>query len=422
MPCVSGTCSGATEGAFDPTVNPTYLTPGVHNFTTITVPAGVVVYVAGAGPQSGTLDLRATGDITIDGTIDVSGGPGSQNTISSQTTNSGRAGSGGYTGELKTAPASAACGFVAGNGGPNGNGPAGTAGSCPSGPTACGTMPFLFAAPPASFGGGAGVFTGYRAYGSGGGGPAGGAPGALGAPFAGELDCGGASGGGGATNGAGGRAGGAPYDGADGTSGQTECPAQRAGAPPAYVGGGGGGSIGLSATNDLAVARTFVTGSGGGGGSADYLERPVYGGTSGGGGGGGALRLSTAAAIAVRGQLLANGGAGADAFIGNGVAANCDPQPGAGGGGGSGGVIYLQAPAITVAGSATLSVAGGAGGAPSVFATGGAGGRGGTGRLRLSVNPASCALTGTFNPPLAAGCAPTAPGMRGNVYVGTYPQ
>ncbi|GAC1556019.1 MAG: hypothetical protein NVS3B10_16660 [Polyangiales bacterium] len=102
--CTAGTCGGATEGAFDPIVNPTFLSPGVHNFTTITIPAGVVVYVAGAGPLSGTLDLRATGDIKIDGTIDVSGGPGSQNTITSRSTNEGRAVAGGEESQLNTHP------------------------------------------------------------------------------------------------------------------------------------------------------------------------------------------------------------------------------------------------------------------------------------------------------------------------------
>ena len=421
--CGGGICGTITEGAFDPIVNPTYLSPGVHHFTTITIPAGVVVYVAGSGPQSGTLDLHATGDIVVDGTIDVSGGPGSQNTISSMTTDTGRAGSGGFTGEQQTAPVSAACAFVTGNGGSNGSGPAGTIGNCPAGPTACGaTMPLLFAASPANFGGGAGVFTGYRAYGSGGGGPAGGAPGALGPAFPGEQDCTGASGGGGATNGHGGMATGAPFDGADGTLGQTQCAPQAPAVTSAFVGGGGGGSIGLAAASDLPVAATFQTGSGGGGGSADYLDRPVFGGTSGGGGGGGALRLTTSTTIVVNGQLLANGGDGADAYIGNGATANCDPQPGAAGGGGSGGIIYLQAPSITVGAAASVSAAGGAGGQASAFATGGSGGKGGLGRIRLSMMQAPfCALSGTFNPPLSSGCSPTNPAVAGFAYIAPYP-
>ena len=338
--CVDGSCV-ANEGAFDPIVNPTYLSPGVHSYTTINVPAGVTVYVGGAGPLSGTLDLHATGTIEIDGTIDVSGGPGTQNTITSQNTESGRAGGGGFTGEpYQTAALSAACQFVAGNPGSLGFEVSGSAGTCPVGSTTvCNTLSspssMLFAAPPGEYGGGAGVFTGYRAYGSGGGGPAGGAPGALGAAYPGESDCSGASGGGGAVNGAGGIGGGAPYDGTAGVLGQTQCPGISSDIPAAYVGGGGGGSIGETAASDLAVTTTFQTGSAGGGGSADYLNRPVFGGTSGGGGGGGALRLATPATITVTGQLFANGGIGADSVIGT-PAPDCNPQPGAAGGGGFG--------------------------------------------------------------------------------------
>jgi hypothetical protein len=408
-------------------VNPTYLAPGVHNFTTINVPAGVTVYVAGPGPASGTLDLHATGPIVIDGTIDLSGAPGTQNSISSMSTQTGRAGGGGYTGEpTVTAAPSAACQFIAGNPGQLGAATAGSAGSCnvlsttmcvgQTDPTA-----LVFTAPVATFGGGAGVFTGFRAYGSGGGGLAGGAPGALCAPFAGEVDCSGPSGGGGAVAGQGGQAGPAVYNGTAGTSGATQCMGLQPNVPPACVGGGGGGSIGAKAAADLAVLTTFQTGSGGGGGSADYLNRPVFGGTSGGGGAGGALRLATPATITIGGQLLVNGGSGGDANIGTGANTGCDPQPGAAGGGGSGGLIYLSAPSVTVSGGATLSAAGGSGGAGSEFATGGAGGNGGLGRIRLSVTPATCSLSGSFNPPLAGGCAPTGGGQAGRTYIGVYP-
>jgi len=422
--CVSGVCA-SNEGAFDPIVNPTYLPPGVHQYTTINVPAGVTVYVAGGGAASGTLDLHATGTITIDGTIDVSGGPGTQNTITSQNTRTGRAGSGGFTGEpYASAPLSAACEFVGGNPGSLGDAVGGSTGDClVASTTMCGSEndpnSQIFAAPPAAYGGGAGVFTGYRAYGSGGGGAAGGAPGALGAPFPGESDCSGASGGGGAVNGAGGTAGGVPYDGQAGFLGETQCDGIN-GAGKAYVGGGGGGSIGAAALADLAVTTTFQTGSGGGGGSADYLDRPVFGGTSGGGGAGGALRLQTPATMTITGQLLANGGLGGDSVIGT-PGPNCDPQPGAGGGGGSGGVIYLSAPTITVSSGATISAAGGAGGAQSEFATGGGGGQGGLGRVRISVIATSCALSGAFTPPLVNGCSPTPGGVVGSAFVGAYP-
>jgi hypothetical protein len=65
--CEMGTCragpSSGMEGPFNPVVNPTFLRPGVHNFTTINVPAGVRVTTTGTG----VLDLRATGAVTIAG-------------------------------------------------------------------------------------------------------------------------------------------------------------------------------------------------------------------------------------------------------------------------------------------------------------------------------------------------------------------
>ncbi len=422
--CIDSECV-ASEGAFDPIVNPTYLPPGVHQFSTITVPAGVTVYVAGAGPASGTLDLHATGAILIDGTIDLSGGPGTQNTITSESTRTGRAGSGGFAGEpYASATMSAACEFIAGNAGSLGFALGGSSGSCVVwSTTTCGVLTdpatAVFTAPVASSGGGAGIFSGFRAYGSGGGGAGGGAPGALGPANTtwGQTDCDGVSGGGGAVAGAGGSAGGAPYDGSPGVLGVTEC-AGYDGFTNAFVGGGGGGSVGALAVADLAVKTTFQTGSGGGGGSADYLNRPVFGGTSGGAGGGGALALSTPATLTIHGQLLANGGIGGDAVIGT-PGPKCDPQPGAGGGGGSGGVIVLSAPSITLGAEGTISAAGGAGGAQSEFASGGLGGAGGLGRIRLSVTPSSCSLAGTMNPPPASGCASA--NQAGFTYVGSYP-
>ncbi|TAK32438.1 MAG: hypothetical protein EPO40_02645 [Myxococcaceae bacterium] len=168
--------SDGSEEAFVPTSNPTYLSPGVHQFTTITVPAGAVVYVAGMGPQAGTLDLRATGRIQVDGTIDVSGGPGSQAVVASRTTQQGHADTGGYTGELRSAAMpTTSREFDTGAPGPNGPTVVGASGSCAVvASTEClargSDRVFIFTAAPAQYGGGAGVFSGYRAYGSGGGG------------------------------------------------------------------------------------------------------------------------------------------------------------------------------------------------------------------------------------------------------------
>jgi hypothetical protein len=432
--CTDGVCV-VNEGGLTPMENPCVLTPGVHTYTSIDIPVGVTCYVEGGGTASGTLQLNATGPIVIAGAIDLSGGYGRQDEISSETTETGWGGNGGYTGcpeDLDpVGPPDVACGFSSGTVGIWGFAATGTAGGC-SIFTGCdfatemggcsgtpGICPETFTAPLAQYGGGAGIFTGYRAYGGGGGGPAGGAPGALGAAYPGEQDCAGVAGSGGATAGQGALGGGAPYDGQAGVTGETQCAGLASGVPPAYVGGGGGGSIGPFASADLAAATTFQTGSGGGGGSADYLNRPEFGGTSGGGGGGGALRLSSTTSISITGQVLANGGPGGDAYIGTGMVTGCNPQPGAAGGGGSGGLIYLSAPSITVASGATVSAVGGVGGAQSEFATGGGGGQGGLGRIRLSANPSSCTLSGSFNPPLASGCS--ASSKSGTTYVAVYP-
>lgn len=74
--CAAGRCTHALasdghEGAFAPTSDVT-LTPGVHQYTTITVPAAVTVRTA----PGATLDLRATGDVRVDGAIDLSGRDG----------------------------------------------------------------------------------------------------------------------------------------------------------------------------------------------------------------------------------------------------------------------------------------------------------------------------------------------------------
>lgn len=421
--CNSGPCA-STEGAFEPTENPTYLSPGQHVFTSIVIASGITVYVKGEGNASGTLELFSQGPIVINGTIDLSGGPGTEGSSDDYSALIGIAGAGGSTGEpYQSGAPSDTCEFVGGNPGLLGTGTSGSPGTCSVITSSMcdngNQLPFTAAV--AMFGGGAGVHTGFRAYGSGGGGPAGGAPGALCSPYVStakgtETDCSGVAGGGGAVNGNGGHAGYAFYDGTAGTQGQTQCLGLYQGVPPSCVGGGGGGSIGVNAANDLGVFNTFQTGSGGGGGSADYLNRPSTSGTSGGGGGGGALRLATNSLITINGQLLANGGPGADAFEGTDSSVGCAPQPGAAGGGGSGGLIYLSAPNIAVGNTAIISAAGGDGGRASPNATGGNGGPGGMGRIRLSVKPSFCNLLGYFNPPLAAGCAEA--NQVGSTYVG----
>ncbi|MCB9575110.1 MAG: hypothetical protein H6709_23795 [Kofleriaceae bacterium] len=60
-----------SDGAYAPTSSGT-LAGGVYDFTTVSIPAGVVITVTGAEP----LQLRATGAVTIDGTLTARGGDG----------------------------------------------------------------------------------------------------------------------------------------------------------------------------------------------------------------------------------------------------------------------------------------------------------------------------------------------------------
>ena len=103
---------------------------------------------------------------------------------------------------------------------------------------------------------------------------------------------------------------------------------------------------------------------------------------------------------------------------------DCADDTGHSGGGGSGGVVYLSAPTLLVTG--TVSAAGGAGGSFTnnscgVVATA-TGGAGGVGRIRVSASnttAGACMLGGTFNPPLASGCATSTTACQ--AYVTTFP-
>jgi cysteine-rich repeat protein len=156
--------STGSEGAFAPTSD-TQLPPGIHNYTTITIPAGVKVTTTG----DGVLDLRATGAVQIDGTIDVSGGRGGDGGSGDTSNCDTGGGQGGATGSPGVAATGMGvnCPMVAmgGQGATGGNGSnRSLSGSCP----AAGGM----------FGGGAGA--GACSGGAGGGGFAGGGGGAGG--------------------------------------------------------------------------------------------------------------------------------------------------------------------------------------------------------------------------------------------------
>jgi hypothetical protein len=396
MACQNRLCtafpSTGVNGAFAPTAN-TVLAPGTYHFTTIQVPPGVTITTSGQG----VLDLRATGDVWIRGTLDVTGGRGGEGTMCN-----GAGGVGGASASpVATLSSDSRMDNLGGVGGLGGLGAAGLPGmglsSCigqPGNLGGGGGGGVSSATTPACGGGGGG--------GQGGGGGGGGGvccnPTLAGRPVFGGGGGGGFSGGLGAQpggGGQGGRSGNILYDGESGAAAGCADGTISLGA-----GGGGGGSVGAAALTDLGMLTTFAPGSGGGGGGGGHGQ--------GGGGAGGALRLSSTTAIVIEGRILANGGRGGDG-------ACC----GGGGGGGSGGAVMLYAPSVLTGSSALISAVGGRGGnADGIRA--GAGGNGGLGRVRITVNRTTCSLSGTFNPPLSNGCTPTPGGVPGRVFVGPF--
>jgi hypothetical protein len=393
------------DGGGDGGATVTTLRDGRNVFGSVTVPAGAEIRSA-----SGVLEIFSDGPVRIDGVIDVSGGRGGNAAPTAGSNSDCRpSGQGGGTGTrvngIVTATSVCPSASLGGLGAAGGQ-PAPTLIGCALG---------------GAFGGGngaAGTPSGGFSGGGGGGGFAGGGGGGVRSSVVGGA-------GGSSAMANGGPGGGAVPDGGyGGFGGEYNAPAalvayagQNGGRDEGVFpfGGGGGGSIGLDAANDLAVSvTTFRPGSGGGGGAWSSCTTG-QGGGAGGGGGGGALRIvsNTAIVLGPTARLLAVGGAGGN---GTGVANNR-----AGGGGGSGGVIYLAAPHVEVQAGARVDVTGGAGGTGS---SGHNGGNGGLGRVRIAVTPSGCTLAGTFFPPFATGvpCAVTSgAGTPARVYVGTFP-
>ena len=178
--------SGSTgaDGPFSPTATTTLTLPssGAFNFTTVNIPSGVTVRFTKNAANT-PVTILASGDVTIAGTIDVSGSPGGIG--SSQTLlapSGGSGGPGGFSGGSgSNGIASTTGGAGLGPGGGSGNAPGvaydggggfGTAGSSPCGPPGTGPaygtatlLPLIGG----SGGGGAGV-TGFGPTGGGGGG------------------------------------------------------------------------------------------------------------------------------------------------------------------------------------------------------------------------------------------------------------
>lgn len=95
--------SSGVDGAFSPTASATITLPasGIFNYTTINIPTGVTVkFVRNPAGPSVPAILLATGDVTIAGTIDVSGGdsPSTGQGTTGDRTASGIAGPGGFDG------------------------------------------------------------------------------------------------------------------------------------------------------------------------------------------------------------------------------------------------------------------------------------------------------------------------------------
>ena len=365
--------SGLQDFVAAPGVN--QLVGGVHYYRTFRVPSGSTVVIDPAGAQF--LDLRVTGDVFVGGAIDVSGsagGDGPAGDVSWQGSGGGQTGypfkpgiipnPGGGCSSTFGGPNVAIPVAGGGQGSAGAQGQSGNAGTCGGG---------LGGANGGGMGGGPGGGGG-GGFGGGGGGGGNSAcngagasnGGAGGGPFAG-------AGGGAAQGGGGGNGGGSPYNGTAGTSltpGNCAPEGSAFQAGGGYGAGGGGGSIGVTAVQDLSMLSTFQTGSSGGGGAGDEGR--------GGGGGGGALRIISNGTIEIAGSILANGGRGGDS--------GSDPHccQGGSGGGGSGGAIWLSAP--TVYNSGYLSANGGRGGIAETTrgSAYGAGGPGGLGRIRIA--------------------------------------
>jgi len=248
--------SSGADGAFNPSSNTTVTLPanGILNYTTVTIPAGVTVrYVRDPALPNVPAIILATGDVTIAGTIDVSGESALQviNNITDRS-QGGAGGPGGYAGGRGG-------GVQVNRLGGTGLGPGGARGG-------------LEIAGLVRNGAGA-------SYGTQGGAGNSGVP--AGSVYGTSLLTpllGGSGGGGGS--------------GAEAANGKTGA-----------GGGGGGGAILIAASGALTVSGSVLARGGNGGTVVDGASGP------GGGGSGGAIRLA-APSVTVTGTLDVNGGSG----------------------------------------------------------------------------------------------------------------
>lgn len=289
--------STGTDGPFNPTSNVTVPLPasGVFNFTTINIPSNVTVRFTRNAANT-PVTLRASGDVTIAGTINLNGtNGGNASVVTDLVPNGGRGGAGGFDG------GNGSNGLIGSTGG-SGLGPGGGAGG----------VVFPNVNDCSGIGGGGGFARqGGTAFKSTGtlyavGGASYGSPALL--PL-----IGGSGGGGG---------GGAsllyPYSTGSG-------------------GGGAGGALAILSSGTITFTGTLLAR----GGSAGFPE--FFGdGPTGGGGSGGAVRLVAAAITGSGGSVNVAPGAGAGVF-------NCFS------GSGSPGRIRIEAFSTTVVATYTFS-------------------------------------------------------------------
>ncbi|HEY1011821.1 MAG TPA: hypothetical protein VGE07_03895, partial [Herpetosiphonaceae bacterium] len=157
--------------------------------------------------------------------------------------------------------------------------------------------------------------------------------------------------------------------------------------PATNSGGAGGGAFAIYAQGAIRVfAGGIVQANGQAGVNPNTAGLGIVGA---GGGGGGVVVLLCKGTLTLNGSVLANGGAGASGFDGNG--GNTD----GGGGGGGGGVVHLLAPSISVTGAAQANggPAGANAGTGATINSGGgggaAGGSGGNGGSTATGAPSS---------------------------------
>lgn len=297
-----GTCGDGSDGAYAPAASG-MLTAGVQHFASVNIPAGVAITVTGMQP----LRILSRGPVVIDGTLDLSGGPGERTICSGLPPALGGAGGGG-------------AGSPGGNGGHNATGTAVERAGLPGvGPGAGRASDYVMGGP-----------------GGGGGGAGNAVPGSAGGDGLCRTRCGNPPQTGGA--------GGAAYEAIDSTGVFLGGSGGGGGAfgtsdnARGAAGGGGGGAV-LIVAPEIRITGT-VRARGGDGGDGGGTGGYNCDGGGGGGGSGGTVWLR-ASRVTIGGTIDVAGGTGGATAIGGSAA-----LPGAGGNGAAG-TIRIDALELT---------------------------------------------------------------------------